>query len=385
MRALRPKQLVLFVIVIAAIVIAVLATMKWRPGDSATQVIGVVFPLTGDASSYGQKGRRAIELAVDDFNARQNAGAMKVSAVFEDSKGDARDGVLAAQKLISIDKVPAIVGDALSAVTLPIAPVCESNRVVLMSPCSSAPALTGAGKYIYRIWPSDLEEGKAAAAYASGHGYRRVAILHLNNDYGNGIAQIFASNFQASGGRVLITSAYEDNTSDWRAVVTPAASVAPDVVYIAGYYQDTAAILRMARELGLKAQFIGATAIEDPNFLKLAGPAAEGVVYPLATGYDASSKDPTTIAFVQSFEKRFGYEPGWMEAHAYDAFMLVVGPLHGAKTQITGDQVKEYLDHLGIYHGVIGDIQFDKNGDVIQPLVYKTVKNGQFVRLEGQS
>jgi branched-chain amino acid transport system substrate-binding protein len=378
---------VLYVATICTVLVmvcVVLVVKRGRGTVTDVQRIGVVFPLTGDASSYGQKGRRAIEMAVDDFNAHQEAGAIKVSAVFEDSKGDARDGVLAAQKLMSADKTPAIVGDALSAVTLPIAPVCESNHVVLMSPCSSAPALTGAGRYIFRIWPSDLEEGKAAAGYAWSHGYRSVAILHLNNDYGNGIAQIFTSIFEADGGKVLMNSAYQDNTGDWRTVVTPAVSNHPDVVYVAGYYQDTAAILRMARGLGLKVQFIGATAIEDPNFLKLAGPEAEGIVYPLATGYDASSSDPTTKDFVQSFEKRYGYEPGWMEAHAYDAFMLVAGPLRGSRSLITGEGIRVYLDQLGTYHGVTGDIRFNKNGDVIRPLFYKTVKNGAFIRLEGQ-
>lgn len=280
-----------------------------------------------------------------------------------------------------MDKVPAIVGDAVSAVTLPVAAVAEANQVVLISPTSSAPALTQAGKYIYRIWPSDLVEGKAAAEFAVSRGFKNAALLHLNNDYGNGIANIFTEHFSGDGRKVIVKSAYQDTTTDWRAIVTPLTSARSDVVYVAGYYKDTAAILRTARELGIKAQFIGATAIEDENLIKLAGTATEGIVYPLATGFDTASTDAVSKAFVSSFQKRFGYEPGWMEAHAYDAFMLVCGGVKASKGRVSGIRIRNYLDHLGSYHGVTGDIKFDENGDVIREVVFKTVKDGRFERL----
>jgi len=329
----------------------------------------VLLPLTGDASSYGQKGRRAIEMAFDDRKAQAAGLDRKLTVVFEDSKGNAKDGVSATQKLITVDKVSAIVGDALSAVTLPAAAVAEANRVVLISPVSSAPGITHAGKYIYRIWPSDLMEGKAAAGFAVSKGFKKAALLFLNNDYGNGIADIFATEFSGSGRNVVLKSAYQDITTDWRTIVTPLASSGADVVYVAGYYKDTAAILRTARELGIETQFIGATAIEDENLIKLAGTATEGIVYPLATGFDAASTDAVSKAFVNSFQKRFGYQPGWMEAHAYDAFMLVCDGVKSSKGRVSGTRIRGYLDHLGSYHGVTGDIKFDENGDVIREVV----------------
>ena len=372
--------LLIFVLTGIALAVISFGHKKNNGNESEAVSIGIVFPLTGDASSYGQKGRKAIEMAVNSFNTLHARGGSRIAAVFEDSKGSAKDGVSAAQKLISVNQVPAIVGDALSSVTLPVSGVTEKNKVVLMAPCSSAPALTGVGPYTFRIWPSDLAEGKAAAEYAIGGGFKRAAMLHLNNDYGNGIAGIFEKHFVDNGHQVVFKSAYQDTTSDWRTVVTPLVSAGADVIYIAGYYKDTAAILRTAAELGIKAQFIGATAIEDENLIKLAGGAAEGIVYPLATGYDAVSTDPTTKTFVTEFKKRYAYEPGWMEAHAYDAFMLVCEGARSGKGPVTGDQIRNFLDHMGTYHGVTGDIKFDKNGDVIRAIVFKTVKNGKFVR-----
>jgi len=152
--------------VIATSLVPLFSPAQPQGDGNRVQKIGVLFPLTGDASSYGQKGRRAIEMAVDDCNALPGAANRIITSVFEDSKGNAKDGVSAAQKLITVDKVPAMLGDAVSAVTLPLAAIAEANRVVLVSPTSSAPAISQAGKHIYRIWPSDLTEGKAAAEYA---------------------------------------------------------------------------------------------------------------------------------------------------------------------------------------------------------------------------
>lgn len=215
------KKFLLFLLVVGGVLAVLLTASHFlkREDAAVTQHIGVLLPLTGDASSYGQKGRKAIEMAVDDFNATEGATGKKVTAIFEDSKGNAKDGVSAAQKLISVDKVPAIVGDALSAVTLPVAAVAEANQIVLISPCSSAPALTQAGKFIYRIWPSDLAEGNAAAGFAVSKGFKKAAILHLNNDYGNGIADIFMKRFASDDRKVVLKSAYADTTTDWRTIV----------------------------------------------------------------------------------------------------------------------------------------------------------------------
>lgn len=376
------RNVLIGVVALVLNVFALLVLTSCDGGRSESPIaVGVLFPLTGDASAYGQKGRKAVEMAIDDFNAKQAAGGVRVTAIFEDSKGNAKDGVSAAQKLMTVNHVPAIVGDALSAVTLPVASVTEANHAVLISPCSSAPALTQAGPFTYRIWPSDLAEGKAAAEFAISKGFKNAALLHLNNDYGNGIADIFEKRFVGEGRKVVLKSAYQDTATDWRAILTPLISAGADVVYVAGYYKDTAAVLRTAAELGVKAQFIGATAIEDENLIKLAGAAAEGIVYPLATGFDVGSDDPTMKAFASDFKKRFGSDPGWMEAHAYDAFMLICVAAKSGGGKVSGAQIRDYLDHMGTYHGVTGDIKFDENGDVLRGVVYKTVKGGRFLRL----
>ena len=343
--------------------------------------IGVLFPMTGDAGEYGVKGKKAIELAVEQINNSGGINGQKVKAIFEDSKADPSTGVTAIQKMISVDKVSAVVGDIVSSVSIPAATIAEKNKVVMIAPTSSAPAITEAGAFIYRVWPSDLLEGYAAGNFAKQKGFKKAVVLHLNNDYGTQIAEIFTKNFETETQKVLGNEAYDPKSNDFRPTLTKIKKLNPDVIYVAGYYEDSGEILKEAKQLGLSVQFIGATAIEDKKFIEIAGASAEGIVYPLATGFDAASQDPVTKKFVDDFRTKFAYEPSWVESHCYDAFMLIANAM--MKTGKTdGESIRLYLDSMGSYKGVTGKIEFDANGDVQKPIVYKTVKNGQFIQLQ---
>jgi branched-chain amino acid transport system substrate-binding protein len=348
--------------------------------DNSAPKVGILFPMTGDAGEYGVKGRKAIELALEKVNNAGGVNGNAIKVVFEDSKADPSTGITVIQKMISIDRVSAVVGDIVSSVSIPAAAVAEKNNVVMIAPTSSAPALTNAGKFIYRVWPSDLLEGAAAGSYAKEKGFKKIVILHLNNDYGNQIASIFKKNFESLTQKVIDDEAYDEKSPTYRGTLTKVRALQPDAIYIAGYYEDTAQILKEAKELGINAQFIGATAIEDNKFLELAGQSAEGIVYPLASGFDAKSTDRVTKNFVTAFENKFGYEPGWVESHCYDAFMLIANAMK--KTGKTdGESIRKYLDSMGAYDGVTGLIKFDANGDVTKLVTFKTVRNGKFVIL----
>jgi branched-chain amino acid transport system substrate-binding protein len=175
---------------------------------------------------------------------------------------------------------------------------------------------------------------------------------------------------------------YLDKATDFRAVLSKVASLKPNAVYIAGYFADTARILKQSRELGIQSQFLGTTAIEDDEFIKLAGNAAEGMTYPLATGFDPTIiKNPKVDNFVNSFENKYKYKPGWVEGHSYDAFMMAYQAANSSDGQVTGTSIKNYFDTMKSYEGVTGKIVFDKNGDVVKPVVFKTIQKGKFVAI----
>ena len=376
------RALLTTTIVILAIV-AAFAYWNWSGQSlSSTQVrLGVLFPLTGDAAAYGAKGRNGIQLAVDDFN-RSRQCKRSLGVIFEDSAAQPETGLSGFDKLSSADHVPAVIGDIVSAVTLAVAPAANRSKTILLSPTASAPAITQAGPYVYRIWPSDLEEGRAIAQYAIGKGFKRAAVLYMNNDYGVAIQAIFTRVFNIEGRQVVASQSYMPTDQDFRSALTRVAGENVDVLYVAGYYADSATIVRQARTLGMHMPILGTTAIEDPQFLKLAGLDAEGIVYPLATGFDASSTDPQVVKFVDEFKTRFGQTPGWVEAQAYDAVAVLCQAMSGEKGTVTGQGLKDELDQFAPMAGVTGTIKFDSNGDVVKPVRLRIVKGGKFTNLE---
>jgi branched-chain amino acid transport system substrate-binding protein len=343
--------------------------------------LGVLFPFTGDSASYGVKGRRGVELAVDELNIANSCGR-PTTAIFEDSAAQPTMGLSAFQKLISADRVPAVIGDLVSSVVLAIAPTANRTHTVVLSPTASAPAVSTAGEYIYRIWPSDLLEGRTIAEYAVKQNFRRAAILYINNDYGSAVSDVFKNTFSSEGREVIASEAYLENNQDFRSALFKLRTLTPDVLYVAGYYSDSATIIRQARELGFNGSVLGTTAIEDPKFLELAGSAADGVIYPLATGFDPGSSDPRVSRFLAEFQRRFNGFPGWVEAQAYDAVSVICTAAATIRGTLTGATLKAALDNSGAFKGVTGTIKFDEHRDVVKPIRLRIIQHEKFVNLE---
>lgn len=162
--------------------------------------IGFVGPLTGGGAKYGEAARKAIELAGAEINQRAGVRGPAIRVVYEDSQGDPRRAVDAFRKLVSVNKVPAVIGDLFSSATLAVAPIANESEVVLLSPTSSAPGITYAGPFVFRNVASDIFEGSVMAEFARNRvGLSRVAVLYINNAYGAGIREVFVREFRAVG------------------------------------------------------------------------------------------------------------------------------------------------------------------------------------------
>lgn len=337
--------------------------------------IGAILPLTGEGAKYGQSAKRGIDLAVEEINLKGGIKGKKLTVVYEDSKGDPKEGTSAIQKLITMEKVPAIIGAMASSVTLAVAPIAEKNKVVLLSPASSAPKITYAGDYIFRNCYSDLYEGRKMAHYIYNETtYRKIAIIHINNDYGIGLRDAFRGEFTKLGGNVTATETYGFGTTDFRTQISKIKDANPDAVYIVGY-AEMGRLLVQAKELGLKVPFFSCIMFEDPDILKVAGEVAEGIVYTFPS-YNPESKEDVVANFVSSFEKKYNQKPDGFAANAYDALKILVVAIKegGEKSQ----QIKKALYSIKNYPGVTGETSFDKNGDVIKLIGIKRVEKGDF-------
>ena len=364
-------------IIVSIGLIALLALIVWGTWSRSSRqiTVGAVLPLSGDGAKYGVSARKGIELVISKANREGGIKGRKIVVVYEDSKGLPKDGVTALHKLITVNHVPAVIGGLFSSVTLAMAPVAETNHVVVLSPTSSAPSITHAGDYIFRNCASDVFEGKvmADAAYKR-LGIRDVAIVYINNDYGVGIVDTFEKAFTALGGKILAEEAFSQGAVDFRAQLTKTAALHPDGVYIVGY-KELGNLLKQAYEMGLKTQFMSTVMFEDPDILAVAGKAADGVIYS-ARAYDPNGNNPVVRKFVADFNKRYGGIPDIFAAYAYDAARILVHAMKEGDT--TADEIKRALYAIHDFPGVTGTTTFDKNGDVTQPAYLKTVKDGHF-------
>jgi branched-chain amino acid transport system substrate-binding protein len=321
--------------------------------------IGVMGPLSGDAAAYGESVKKAVELAASDL------GLDNVELIFEDSKCDAKESVTAANKLVNVDGVVAIIGELCSSATLAAAPVTEAAGVPMVSPASTSPALTDAGEYLFRTVPSDALQGDFGADLVTEMGYERLAVLYVNDDYGIGFKEVLEAEFA----NVVAMEALESGSVDVRTQLTKIKNADADAVYIITNSPDSAvATLKQITELGLDVAVFASEGLKADAILEGAGDAAEGM---LVTSVSTGSAE-----FAAAHQAAYGEAPGPFAAQGYDAmYALGMAVENGA---MTGEEIKDALSTM-VFDGVSGKVQFDANGDVYGNYEVYVVTSGAFV------
>jgi branched-chain amino acid transport system substrate-binding protein len=364
------------VVVVALAIVLIITQTKREPKEIK---IGVILPLTGSAAVWGENAKMGLEIALEEVNEAGGVMGKKVKLIFEDSQSDPAKAVSSLQKLIATDKVPVVIGDIASSSVLAMAPIAERSKVVLLSPGASNPDISKAGEYIFRNWQSDALEGEVDARFAYEHlGYRKMAILYVNNAYGSGLKTVFEQSFQRMGGKILISEAFEQGATDMRSQLRKIRAVNPDAIYMPGYPTEMAILLRQAKELGIKTPFLSVQAFDDPKILQIAKDAAEGVIFSVPKPPDPSN--PVVSNFVRKYKERFNKEPGVCSDTGYDALKIIVWAM--SQGAFSGSEIQKQLLKLKDFPGAAGLTTFDKNGDVIKPFIFKTVKGGRFVKFE---
>jgi branched-chain amino acid transport system substrate-binding protein len=351
---------------------------KVKPVETSLIKIAAVLPLTGDVASYGNDSKDGIDLAVELANKSQSK--YKFVVEYQDSKGEPKTAVTVLEKIFSTSKPVAVIGENISSSTASMIPITDKHQTLLISPSASAPNLSGISSYFFRVFPSDVEEGAFIAnAISKSKPNSKVCIVYVNNDYGVGLKGVFELNAKHLGLNVLQTFGYDKTTSDFKAILTKVKSLNPDAIYMPSYYQDGGAIVKQVKELGINAELYGGTTHEDPKFLEVAGSAAEGFKYPVATGFDANSQDTIVKIYISNFKTKFNKEPGLVSALGYDCVQLIIDGV--LKNGTTTESIKTYILNTKDIHGAAGTMNFDNKGDVHKPIILKTVKDGKFIIL----
>ncbi|HOB62701.1 MAG TPA: ABC transporter substrate-binding protein [Candidatus Competibacteraceae bacterium] len=350
--------------------------------------LGVIAELTGDMPAVGASCRNAAELAVKEVNAagglQVGKEKMKVELVVEDNAGKADQSAAAAQKLITQDEVVAIVGPNASRYAIPASEIAESEKTVLITPWSTNPKTTmdeKTGKpkdYVFRACFIDPFQGGVLAkfAYQTLKAKKAAVLYDVASDYNKGIAEVFKTNYEKLGGKIVAFETYTTNDKDFSAQLTKIKDAKPDVIFLPNYYNEVPLQVQQAKRLGITVPFIGSDSWGSPELLTLGGADLNG--YYFSTHYAADNAAPVAKKFIADYEKAYGAKPDDVAALTYDAFGLLFGAIKSAG-KVDREAVRVSLSTLPDYKGVTGDMKFKADSrDPIKSAVILEIKDGKF-------
>lgn len=368
MKSIQCKSAVLLIISVVAASLMVFSFGCAKKEEKEIK-IGAILPLTGDAALAGINSREGMELAVSEIN-QAGLDGKKIRVIYEDTQADPKTAVSAVNKLIQIDNVQYIIDDSISSVTLAVAPIVEKSKVVLLSTGSTAPKISQAGEFIFRIWNSDTLEGEEVAKYAVDNlKLKNIGVLFANNDYGLGLSEVFQSQLSKGGLHPSTVEAFEQGSQDYRTQLAKLLSKKPEAIYLVGYSKDCVKIIQQAKEMRYKGIWLGTTVMLDSTVTDVIKKNSYALYYPVPFIPDTLSAK----SFRDSFFSKYKKEPPALADVGYDAVMLFrkAVEIGGGRN---GGNIKKGLMNIKHHEGASGLIEFDTNGDVHKPIEIKLLK-----------
>ncbi len=333
-------------------------------------LIGFYGSLTGDGASFGQSSREGVELAVDELNAAGGVLGRQLRLLVEDDQSKPEEASNAVTKLITQDKVVAVIGEVASRRTLAAAPIAQRYQIPMITPASTNEKVTEVGDYVFRVCFIDPFQGEVLAKFAYNDlKARKVAILKDQaQDYSVGLTDSVAQHFTRLGGTVLPPVSYSSGDADFKAALTRIRSEKPDVLFATGYYSEAAIITRQARELGMKMPILGGDGWVG-DALQNGREALNNTL--ISNHYSGDNPDPIVQNFVSAYRKRFNREPDAIAALGYDAIKVLADSLTRAQST-EGPKLREAIASADV-PGVTGKLKMNARRNVDKPAVVQEV------------
>lgn len=339
--------------------------------------VGEFASLTGGSASFGQSSHKGTALAIEEINATGGVLGRKLKLITEDDQSQAGQPATIMRKLISQDKVVAVLGEVASSRSLEAAPICQQNKIPMISPASTNQKVTEVGDYIFRVCFIDPFQGKVMAKFAQSKGWKKLGVLtDVKSDYSIGLAQAFKEAVPKGGGEIVKESSYGTGDKDFKAQLTSIKAAKPDAIFIPGYYGEVSLIGKQARLLGIKVPLLGGDGWVGDSLLKVAGSSLDGSFF--SCHFSADDKSEAVQGFVKKYKAKYaGETPDDMAALGYDSAMILAdamkraGSTDGAKLR---DAIAATKDHKGI----TGNITLDEKRNASKSAVILTIGGGGF-------
>lgn len=353
-----------------------------KGADGDTIKIGGVLEMTGGSASFGISSKNGIDLALKKINEKGVLGGKKLSLVVADTKSEASEATNAMQKVISQDKVVAVIGPNQSSAVIAAGSINNGSKVVDVTPMGTNPDVTvdpGTKKvkpYSFRTCFIDPFQGTVMASFASNDLKVKKAAIYIDNtsDYAKGLAQFFKENFVKNGGEVVIEEAYLQKDTDFKATLTKIKAAQPDFIYIPGYYQEVGLIVKQAREMGITVPMAGGDGWDSAKLPEIAGKAALDNTF-FSSLYSPDDTSDLNKSFVAEYKKAYNTNPDVFAALAYDSTLLIAEAIEKAGSADPA-KIAEAMAKISGFKGVSGEVTFNEQHNPIKSAVIIEHKNG---------
>src|SRR3954466_943138 len=253
------------------------------PGHALAQskepiLIGVTGPLTGQYAQYGAQWKRGFDVALDEINANGGINGRPLAYVFEDSQSDPRQTVTIARKYVADERIVVEIGDFSSAASMAASPIYQAAGLVQFGFSNSHPDFTKGGDYVWSNAVNQKDEMPLLADFVRDLGLKRIAILHLNNDWGRTAKDLLVEAIKQRGGEVVGAEGYLADEKDFRSAIVRLRGASPDSLALISYYPDGAQLSRQIRQAGVALPIVAGGSIYSPKFLELGGDSVNGVL-----------------------------------------------------------------------------------------------------------
>ncbi|SYZ72533.1 conserved exported hypothetical protein [Candidatus Zixiibacteriota bacterium] len=369
------KLILVFKIMIPAIAgVMIISCGQKAPNNEI--LIGEYSSLTGTTATFGQSTHRGVLMAVDEINQDGGVLGKKIKLLTEDDQSKPEEAAMAVTKLISRDGVKAVIGEVSSSRSLAAAPICQANKIPMVSNASTNPEVTKKGDYIFRVCYIDPFQGEVMAKFVyNSLKLRRVAILKdVKNDYSIGLAQYFEENFKKLGGEIVATQAYSEGDTDFKAQLTALKGSDPEAIIVPGYYTEAALIVKQARDLNMNMPFIGGDGWDSAKLIEIGGAAMNNSYF--STAYSADDPNPVVQNFVTKYQKLYNESPDAFAVLGYDAARLLFDAIKRAGS-VEGDKIRDALKATRDFPGVSGYITIDADRNARKPIVIIAIADGK--------
>jgi len=347
-----------------------------KAASTATEiVVGEVGSMTGSEATFGTSTHQGIELAFEQINAAGGVKGKKFKLITLDDQGKPDEAATAVTKLITQDKIVALLGEVASSRSLAMAPIAQSHGVPMITPSSTNPKVTEQGDYIFRVCFIDPFQGTVMAKFAQETlKLKNVAILRdVKNDYSVGLADFFTQTFTKNGGKIAVDQSYSAGDMDFKSQLTAIRAKKPDAIYVPGYYTEVGLIARQAKELGLNVPLMGGDGWDSPKLGEIGGKSIEGSYF--SNHYSPEDQSPVVQKFIAEFKARYGIVPDGLAAMGYDAAKVLADAMTRAP-DLSNTAIRDAIANTKEYPGVTGVITLNEKRDPVKSAVVLKVAAG---------